>query len=227
VEIVVHALDVTGIGPDRFVALADLLNEQERARAARFAFEKDRRAYVAAHALLRAKLSERAGGAPQDWRFAAAVHGKPHLVDAPRDLRFSLTHTRDRVAVAISEGVEIGVDVESASRRAESLKLTERFFAPEEAAFLRALDGDARREAFFAIWTLKEAVVKATGLGLAGGLDGFAISLDPLGLTMRDAPGADWRLAHWRLGDHHVALAGQSEDWQPRLVEIDASFVRS
>jgi 4'-phosphopantetheinyl transferase len=151
VEIVVHALDVAGIGPDGVAALADLLNEQERARAARFAFAEDRRAYVAAHALLRAKLSERAGGAPQDWRFAAAAHGKPHLVDPPCDLRFSLTHTRDRVAVAITEGVEIGVDVESACRRAESLKLAERFFAPEEAAFLRALDGDARREAFFAI----------------------------------------------------------------------------
>jgi 4'-phosphopantetheinyl transferase len=226
VEIVVHALDVGGIGPDGVAALAGLLNDYERARAARFAFEEDRRAYVAAHALLRVKLSEIMDRTPQGWRFAAAAHGKPYLVDAPRDLRFSLTHTRERVAVAICEGVEIGVDIESASRRAESLKLAERFFAPDEAVFLRALEGDARREAFFAIWTLKEAVLKATGLGLAGGLDGFVISLDPLALKMREAPETVWRLAHWRLGDHHVALAGQSQEWRPRLIEVDASSLR-
>jgi 4'-phosphopantetheinyl transferase len=220
-EVVVHALDLAGIDPGEVAALAGLLNAQEQARAARFAFEEDRRAYVAAHALLRVKLSESLGGAPQDWRFAASPHGKPSLIDAPRDLRFSLTHARDMVAVALCDGAEIGVDVEPSNRRAESLKLAERFFAPEEAAYLRSLEGDARREAFFAIWTLKEAVVKATGLGLAGGLNGFAISFDPLALTPRgaSAPSPDWRLAHWRLGAHHLALAGQAPDWRPRLVE--------
>lgn len=220
-EVVVHALDVAGIDPGAVAALTDLLNEEEKARAARFAFDSDRSVYVAAHAFLRVKLTESFGRAPQDWRFAAAAHGKPYLLDAPRDLRFSLTHARDRVAVAFCEGADIGVDVEPADRRAESLKLAERFFAPQEAAYLRSLEGDARREAFFAIWTLKEAVVKATGLGLAGGLDGFAISLDPLTLTPRDAsaPSPEWRLAHWRLGAHHLALAGQAPDWRPRLVE--------
>lgn len=220
-EVVVHALDVAGIDPGEVAALESLLNAQEQARAARFAFAEDRHAYVVAHALLRVKLSERLGGAPQDWRFAASAHGKPYLLDAPRDLRFSLTHARDMVAVALCEGADIGVDVEPANRRAESLKLAERFFAPEEATYLRSLEGDARREAFFAIWTLKEAVVKATGLGLAGGLDGFTISLDPLTLTPRDASEASpkWRLAHWRLGAHHVALAGQAPHWRPRLVE--------
>jgi 4'-phosphopantetheinyl transferase len=224
VEVVVHALDVAGIDPGDVAALTELLDSRERARAARFAFEEDRRAYVAAHALLRVRLSEHLGGAPQDWRFAAAAHGKPFLLDAPHDLRFSLTHARDMVAVALCEGADIGVDVEPANRRAESLKLAERFFAPQEATYLRSLEGDARCEAFFAIWTVKEAVVKATGLGLAGGLDGFAISLDPLTLTPRDAsePSTEWRLAHWRPGAHHVALAGQAADWRPRLVETSS-----
>ena len=227
-EVVVHALDIAGCDAGEVDALADLLNDDERARAARFAFEADRRAYVAAHALLRFRLSRLIDGAPQDWRFATTAQGKPNLVEAPRDLRFSLTHARDRVAVAICEGIDIGVDVEPGNRRAESLKLAERFFAQEEAAFLRALEGEARREAFFAIWTLKEAVVKATGQGLAGGLDGFVISLEPLGITLRDpAPPADWRLAHWRLGAHHVALAGRCAEWSPRLVEVDAASLRA
>lgn len=221
-EVRVETLDLSGIAPAQWPALAGLLDDAERARAARFAFERDRQAYVAAHALLRAGLSARAGGAPQDWRFATAAHGKPYLLDPPRDLRFNVTHAQGRVAVAIAEGVEIGVDVEPANRRAESLKLAERFFAPEETAFLRALEGEARRDAFFAIWTLKEAVVKATGKGLAQGLDSFAVFPDPPRLTMREEAG-DWRLAHWRLGAHHVALAGRCAAWDVALVEKETA----
>ncbi|MGJ0510379.1 MAG: 4'-phosphopantetheinyl transferase family protein [Methylocystis sp.] len=221
-DVSVTTLDLGGIRPEHWPALAELLDDQERARAARFAFEEDRQAYVAAHALLRAALSDAAGGAPQEWRFAAAKHGKPYLIDPPRDLRFSMTHTRSMVAVAVTEGVEIGVDVEPANRRAESMKLAERFFASEETALLRALEGDSRRDAFFAIWTLKEAVVKATGEGLSRGLASFTIFLDPPRVVMADDPGA-WRLAHWRLGAHHVALAGRCADWRPSLVERDAA----
>lgn len=221
-EVAVHALDLRGVAPEQWPALAALLNAAERARAARFAFEEDREAYVAAHALLRAELSRRAGGAPQDWRFAAARRGKPFLVDPPGDLRFSMTHTRGMVAVALTEAIEIGVDVEPANRRAESMKLAERFFAPEEAALLRALEGEARRDAFFAIWTLKEAVVKATGEGLFRPLDSFVISLDPPRVTMRDPAAAGaWSLAHWRRDAHHFALAGRCADWRATLAETD------
>jgi 4'-phosphopantetheinyl transferase len=83
VDVAVHALDVRSIAPGQWLRLAALLDNDERARAARFAFEEDRQAYVAAHALLRADLSRRAGGAPQDWRFAAAPLGKPYLLDPP------------------------------------------------------------------------------------------------------------------------------------------------
>ena len=220
-DVSVQALDIRGVAPEQWPALADMLDDTERARAARFAFDEDRQAYVAAHALLRFALSQQAGGPPQNWRFATAERGKPYLIDPPRDLRFSMTHTRGMVAVAVTEGVEIGVDVEPANRRAESMKLADRFFAPEETAMLRALEGDARRDAFFAIWTLKEAVVKATGEGLARGLDSFTIFLDPPRVTMPDDPGA-WRLEHWRRGAHHFALAGRCADWEVTLVEREA-----
>ncbi len=220
-DVAVVTLALPGLTPERLAALADVLDDTERARAARFAFAEDRRAYVAAHALLRAELSRRAGGAPQDWRFGAREHGKPYLLDPSCDLRFSVTHTREMVAVALAEGVEIGVDAESGARRADNMKVAARFFAPQESAFLRSLDAAARRDAFFAIWTLKEAVVKATGEGLSRGLDSFVISLeDPPRVTMRETAG-DWRLAHWRLGAHHVALAARCAAWRPTLVEME------
>ncbi len=205
----VRALGLAAISPQEWVALTALLDDEERARAARFAFDEDRRSYVAAHALLRAELSRRADRPPQHWRFAATKLGKPYLLNPPRDLRFSLSHTRGMVAVAIAEAVEIGVDVEPSDRRAESMKLAERFFAPDEVALLRALEGEARRETFFAIWTLKEAVVKATGQGLSRALDSFAVSLDPPRVTMLDGAALAWTAAHWRKEKFHFALAAQ------------------
>jgi 4'-phosphopantetheinyl transferase len=224
---VVRALDVSGVTPEQWTAFAALLDDAERARAARFAFEEDRQSYIAAHALLRAELSRRAGRAPQDWRFAATALGKPFLLEPPRDLRFSLTHTRGMVAVAVAEGVEIGVDVESDDRRAESMKLAERFFAPEEVALLRNVDGAARRELFFTIWTIKEAVVKATGQGLSRALDSFAVSLDPPRVSMRDGsePGA-WSATHWRRGVFHFAFAAQGAVAADFAVETGLTFQR-
>ncbi|MCC3245343.1 4'-phosphopantetheinyl transferase superfamily protein [Methylocystis sp. WRRC1] len=222
-KVAVRALEVSGVAPEEWPALAAMLDEDERARAARFHFEDDRRSYVAAHALLRAELSKHADRPPQDWRFAAAARGKPYLVDPPRDLRFSLTHTRGMAAVAVTEGLEIGVDAESADRRADNMKVAERFFSPEEVALLRALDGDARREAFFAIWTLKEAVVKATGQGLARALDSFAVAFDPPRVTMRDGSAQNWSAAHWRRGSFHFAVAAQCVDAKATFEERDAA----
>lgn len=202
-------MDLAGVAPDEWERFAALLDDAERARAGRFAFDEDRRSYVAAHALLRLELSRRAGRLPQDWRFAATELGKPYLLDPPRDLRFSLSHTRGMVAVAVAEGVEIGVDVETADRRAESMSLAKRFFAPAEVAQLAAVEGAARRDLFFAIWTLKEAVVKATGQGLSRALDSFSVCADPPSVTMRDGSDQNWRAAHWRRESFHFAFAAQ------------------
>jgi 4'-phosphopantetheinyl transferase len=209
VDVAVRALSLSGVAPGRWGALAALLDDAERARAARFAFEEDRQSYVAAHALLRLELSRRAGRSPKDWRFAATALGKPYLLDPPRDIRFSLSHARGMVAVAIAEGVEIGVDVECADRRAESMTLAKRFFAPLEIAQLAAVEGAARRDLFFAIWTLKEAVVKATGQGLSRALDSFYVTVDPPRVAMLDGSGQAWSAAHWRSASFHFALAAQ------------------
>lgn len=209
-EVAVRALELAGIDPGQWEALAALLDDAERARAARFAFDEDRRSYIAAHALVRAELSRCASRPPQDWRFAVAKLGKPFVVDNPCDLRFSLAHTRGMVVVAVAQGVEIGVDVEPSDRRAESMKLARRFFAPEEVALLAAAGGEARRETFFAIWTLKEAVVKATGQGLSRALDSFAVSLDPPRVTMRDGSQMNWSVAHSRRESFHFAFAAEA-----------------
>jgi len=193
-------------------ALERLLDASERARAERFHFAADRDAYVAAHALLRTMLSKAAGIAPDAWRFRTARGGKPEIdpsLGCP-DLRFSLSHARGMVACAVGHGDDLGVDVETLDPSLRPLELAPRFLAPSEAALLAGLPPVQRHAAFYRIWTLKEAYLKATGQGIAGPLDGFAFSLDPVSVAFtagQDHPDG-WQFAEIEPGPkHRLALA--------------------
>ncbi len=216
-------IDLAAVADDEWPKLAALLDETEAARAARFAFESDRRAYVAAHALLRARLSERATSvAPTEWRFGATPHGKPFLRAARAGLCVSLSHTRGMAAVAIASGREIGVDVESFLTPRNAVNVAERYFAPEEAALLRAeSDPLVQTELFFAIWTLKEAVLKADGRGLARGLDSFVVNLSPLAIN--SGSGETYGVAQWRRGGFFIAAAACGDGADFRLEEARAA----
>jgi len=193
------------------------LNSVEQDRAQSFHFERDRQAYIAAHALLRHSLSAVLGGDPAHWRFATGEFGKPYLIDPPPgcDLRFNLSHTRNQVAVALALGAEVGVDVE-ACERAEGfdMEIADAYFAKDEAALLRAIkDETLRRQQFLRLWTLKEACIKATGRGLSQPLDAFSIDPDRLSIRSQHLPAHCWRLAQWRVGKYQLAAA---VEW-PRL----------
>jgi 4'-phosphopantetheinyl transferase len=155
-----------------------LLCVEEGARAGRFIFDRDRDAFVAAHALTRIVLSRYSGYNPQDIVYRLGKYGKPHLahpITPPLD--FSVSHTRDLAVCAVARDREIGIDVEDL--RDPPVEIAERFFAPPEVDVVRALAGPARREAFFAYWTLKESFIKALGFGLSMELDSFAFNLTP------------------------------------------------
>ena len=157
------------------------LDEEERRRHARISSERQRLEYLAAHALLRACLSRFAAPTPEAWRFVQDEHGCPSL--APELgcgwLRFSLAHTAGLVVVAVARDRAVGVDAEDCERPLDRAVVTRRFFAPAEGAGLDALaTEELRRERFFALWTLKEAYLKARGLGLALSLDSVVFDLD-------------------------------------------------
>lgn len=149
-----------------------LLNEAERARGNRFMTALLRQRFTAARAGLRALLGTHLGRDPRELAFVENEFGKPRLVDRP-DIHFSLSHSQDQALLAVSEGLEIGADLEG-MRSVDHLGLARRYFHPNEvAAIERHADPQA---AFFQIWTLKEAVVKALGTGLSIPLDEFEIS---------------------------------------------------
>lgn len=206
-------LEIERVGADQWPRLTALLNDAERARAQRFHFERDRLAYVAAHALGRVLLSSWVGGAPASWCFDIGPHGKPEVVSPPGGarLRLNLSHTRGLAAAVLTETHDVGIDVEWLDRKAPTMDLARRFFAPAECAQLAAMPEGAFVEAFLSFWTLKEAYIKAIGKGLVQPLDAFAFTLDPLSIRFDDGLVDDpecWLFRRWRPTPRHLmALA--------------------
>jgi len=206
----------------------ELLGDDERARERRFHFAPDSHSYLVAHAMLRSVLSKYAPVAPRDWILRANAYGRPEISDAriaPARLSFNLSRSRGLVACAVARGAVVGVDVENTGRRVLGGEdIAHRFFSAREAADLERLPPGLRAERFFHYWTLKEAYIKARGMGLSIGLDRFSFDLahdDAIGLTV-DAQLAD-RANRWRCWllqasrDHLAALcveraAGQHGD---------------
>jgi 4'-phosphopantetheinyl transferase len=192
-----------------------ILSPDEHERRLRLRLERLRHDYLVAHALLRVSLSRYADVAPRDWTFRRSRHGRPEI-SGPRGappLRFNLSHTDGFVACAVTKGRAVGVDVEDRSRSLRFTDVAKRFFAPVEADALDALPEEERRAGFFRLWTLKEAYIKALGLGLAMSLESFWFQFDANGVpsvSFAD-PGADprrWRFFLFRPTDRHIlALA--------------------
>ncbi len=160
---------------DAVRAAEETLSADERTRANRFRFSEDRRDYVVAHDLLRRALSQLESIPPADWVFDAGEHGKPFVSSS--DLTFSLSHTRGFVACAASRQVRLGLDVERVDRAVNDTEIAERVFARSEAEALERMPHDQRAPRFMELWTLKEAYVKATGLGLSQPLTELSFDL--------------------------------------------------
>jgi 4'-phosphopantetheinyl transferase len=157
-----------------------LMSAEERARWCRFTVPQPRLRHLVARALLRTTLSRYADVSPIEWQFETNAFGRPHVAApaAGKDLHFNLSHTDGLVALAVARGIDVGVDVENVTRPLEDLLgVAASLFAPAEVAALRDLDEPGRSAAFFAFWTLKEAYVKARGMGFSLALDGFAFDL--------------------------------------------------
>ena len=201
-------------------AAASVLSDEEREQYRRFHFARDARDYAAAHALLRHTLSLSGDRTPAQWQFAKTDAGKPFLLGARADrASFSLSHTRGMVACAVTSGAEVGVDVECVDRDLDGEEIAARFFAPVEAAQLMDVKGDARRDRFFDLWTLKEALVKALGRGMAVSLSSLAFTVGAGGEIRLNAPDVDpdaWQFALFAPSPvHRLAVAAAQAPSNP------------
>lgn len=159
-------------------ALEPLLSADEIARADRFHFPKDRAEYVAARGTLRRILGHALDQDPAALHFTYSRHGKPAL-EAAGDLRFNVSHSGEYALIALSQGRDVGVDIERLRADLASMEIAQRFFSAAEVAALEALPEAQRLAGFFACWTRKEAYIKARGEGLSHQLDCFDVTLTP------------------------------------------------
>ena len=178
----VHLWRASLILPDsRLHELRQLLSRDERERADRFHFERDRRRYIVARAALRTILGQYTALKPDSLRFRYGQQGKPFLADQPdgKVLNFNLAHSHELALFGFTRGREIGVDLEYVRPLPQLNQIAARFFSAQENAELESLPSSQQQIAFYNCWTRKEAYIKAIGEGLSMPLDAFDVSLLP------------------------------------------------
>ena len=179
-----------------------LLDPEERSRWQRLRASHHRDRFLSSHALLRSVLAGYLGREPGALRFVHGKYGKPSLepdAGASAALSFNLSHSGGRALLAVCrDGGALGVDVERWRADRRFAALARRNFAPEEQQALDAMSGSELERAFYRIWTLKEAYVKARAAGLSMPLQGFLFRFGAGGaLSLAVRPGADARPGRW------------------------------
>jgi len=171
---------------DEYRATADLLailSREESAQAAQFSFERDRMRFIQAHGIVREILSNYLDADAATLVFARTHHGKPYLIPRANDphLEFSVSRSSNCCMLAVQLDHSIGIDIEKVRDLPQAIDIVQSYFTPVESKALSALRGAARRDAFFALWTHKEAMVKGLGISLAAHLGRIEFDLDPIG----------------------------------------------
>lgn len=178
------ACDIWWTTAARAASAGELLDDVEWKRADRFRREADRTRFIAARGLAKWAVAEAACVEPRDVRIVALCrrcgsdeHGKPHAEHPRGTSALSVSHSRDIVMVATSDGPDLGVDVEHVDPDRWSPRLScliESCISPEGI-------GSAAR--FFTVWTCKEAILKCTG-------DGLLMPMSSLSIQLADTDGA-------------------------------------
>ncbi len=168
------SVDVSAPVPD---AYWDLLSLEERARAGRYRFDRDRRRSAAARAVLRSLLGCYTGQPPASIVLRADGLGKP-VMEPASALEFTVSHSHEMIVYVLARQ-RVGVDIEHVRPMPDALDIARRFFSADEIDALRGADERRLRDCFFACWTRKEAYLKALGKGLSSPLSSFSVSIDP------------------------------------------------
>lgn len=168
-----------------------ILPEEEQARFHRYRRPLDAHQFLLGRLLIRRWLAAETGTPAAAWRFSEGERGRPAIMPtmatmgADTDCSFNLAHSGGLVACAMTRGVVgagtdagIGVDLEDMERRPMTRDMARRFCAPEEAADIERQPEAMQARRFLTYWTLKEAYLKARGLGIAVHLADVVFALD-------------------------------------------------
>lgn len=190
-----------------------------------FRFEHDRLTYLVAHGLLRATLARHTGINPANVEFQTNPFNKPYIA-APLEalgLHFNLSHTSGIVALALTKLGQVGIDVESTHPAKNVSDIAKEILTSNEYINLMQHNSADRFSRLLKYWTLKEAFVKATGIGLTYGLQTFEFDLDaqpaPLirFLSPTDTHASDWKFQQITLPSGHILAIASHLPAQPNI----------
>jgi 4'-phosphopantetheinyl transferase len=208
----------------------ELLDPLERGRHQAYRQEIDQRRFLTGRTLAKTVAGEILGRAPEAVSFDATCDdcGKPHGKPRLAGLEFSISHSGDRIGLALTTEAPVGLDVETATRRADDSLISYALNEVEQQS-LAGLGADERVDAFFQFWTRKEALMKATGRGLKIPLQSITLSgpgeparlvastdesLSPATTRLADLdPGEGYRAAVAVLGEDELKVTEQT--WEP------------
>ena len=200
-----------------------ILSTDERARADRFHFEKDRTAYTVARAALKSLLGRYLGVGATAIQFQYSSHGKPYLEQSANigGLSFNISHSHKLALLAFAVGRQVGVDVERIRADFATLEIAERFFSKSEVAALLAQPAEQQADCFFNCWTRKEAYIKAIGEGLSCPLHRFDVTLGPneparlLATRVDSQDASQWSMHNLDVGPgYKAAVIAEGTDWR-------------
>jgi 4'-phosphopantetheinyl transferase len=188
--------------PEKLFYFESVLSADEKERARRFRNISDRKRYLIARGSLRRLLGYYVASAPDRLQFTYNAFGKPSLSGQASEavLNFSVSHSEDRALFGFARERKIGVDLEYIRPDINVVELAKRYFSPDEYRRLRRLPANEQCEAFYCVWTRKEAYFKACGEGLSFGLERVEVSSSPAEPVMiRKIAGASNASEHWTL----------------------------
>lgn len=182
------------------------LSTSERARYARYRHDVDRQMFLLGRLMARTLVGRALGVDPTAWVWREGARGRPEIGATSSSIGFNLAHSAGLVVCAVSERGPVGVDVEHRHRRPIDARLIRRYCAPAEVADIESREPARQQDSFLRYWTLKEAYLKARGLGIAVHLADISFSLRPeICVAFRDS------------------LAGTDTGWAFHLADLDGS----
>jgi 4'-phosphopantetheinyl transferase len=213
-----------------FASASSLLSKDELSRSQGFRFDRDRREFIASRALVRSALSYFHPIAPDEWAFQFNAFGKPNVHHAC-GLNFNLSHTSKLVACCVVVDGEVGIDVERQERAQEILELGEEIFSAVEQGQIEALTGDEKGSHALSLWTLKEAYIKARGVGFSLPVNQVTFiheGTSEIRLQLESPLCGDdrqWKFCLFDFAGHRVAIAVEkSTQGQLQLMEARPPF---
>ena len=171
--VAVWVIEFSRILPDT-CSMATLLSPEEKLRSKSFYFDSDAQRYICSHGVLRTILGFYTDQSPHLIPFCYGAKGKPRL-DLPGQIQFNISHTKDLLAIAVTSGCNVGVDIESCVQFSNMKGVAKEIMRHSEYLTYLSLRSEEQVEYFYRCWVKKEAVTKAWGSGLISDLREFSV----------------------------------------------------